>query len=128
VLGAADMCEFTSLERCAAYVAARSAMIAVQDAAARWPDALGDRARRDAVDTVQLTAQAVSHEHASAGRRLCLREAIAAALGMAAAIDAAADMGYAIGDAVELQRAAGRTVALLGMLLHAGTAVPDGYG
>lgn len=115
------MCEFASLDRCAAYVAARAALIAVQRAAARWPEALGDRARHGAIDAMQLTAQAVSHGHATAGRRECLREAITAALGLAATVDAVGAMGYGGSEIIELQRATGRTVALLGMFLHATT-------
>ena len=120
------MCEFASLDRCAAYVAARAALTAVQRAAAAWPDGLGQRARRSAIATVQLTAEAISHDHATAGRRRCLRDAITTALGVAATIDVAHAMGYGDGDGelVDVQRIAGRVVALLGMLLHASTVLP----
>jgi hypothetical protein len=118
------MCEFASLDRCAAYVAARAALIAVQRAAADWPDGLGARARHGAIATVQLTAEAVSHDHATAGRRQCLRDAITTALGVAATIDVAHAMGYGGGELLDVQRVAGRAVALLGMLLHASTALP----
>lgn len=118
------MGEFTSPDRCAAYVAARTALIAVQRSAADWPDGLGDRARRGAIDTLQLTAEAISHGPATAGRRQCLRAAIATALGVAAAIDIAHAMGCGGGELVDAQRIAGRAVAMLGMLLHASTAVP----
>lgn len=117
------MHDFASLERCAAYVAARIVLTEVQQAATRWPEALRHRARRAALDTVQLTAQATSHGHDSAGRRQCLREAITTALGVAAAVDAARAMGYGGDDLVELQRVTGRAIALLGMFLHAGTAI-----
>jgi hypothetical protein len=117
------MREFASLERCAAYVAARAVLTDVQRAAARWPEALRHRARHAALDTLQLTAQAASHGHDSAGRRQCLREAITTALGVAATIDAARAMGYGGEELAELQRVTGRTIALLGMFLHAGTAI-----
>jgi len=124
VLGGAAMSEFASPDRCAAYVAARSALIAVQRAATTWPDGLSDRARHGAIGTVQHTAEAISHGPATAGRRRCLRDAITTALGVAAAIDVAHALGYGDHDLVEVRRIAGRTVALLGMLLHAGTVVP----
>lgn len=117
------MCEFASLERCAAYVAARTVLIAVQRAAMQWPEALGHRARHGALDTVQLTAQAARHGHDSAGRRHCLREAITTALEVAATVDALCAMGYGGDELAELQRVTGRTIALLGMFLHAGTAI-----
>jgi hypothetical protein len=116
------MGEFTTFDQCAAYVAARTASISLERAAAGWPEALRARARHGAIDTVQLTAQALWHDRATEGRRYCLREAISTALGVAAAVDAAGAMGYAGDDLVELRRIAGRTVALLGMLLHAGSA------
>lgn len=117
------MCEFASLDRCAAYVAARTVLTTVQRVAAQWPEALGHRARHGALDTLQLTAQAAGHGHDSAGRRHCLREAITTALGVAATVDAARAMGYGGGELAELQRVTGRTIALLGMFLHAGTAI-----
>ncbi len=123
MLGRAPMCEFANLERCAAYVAARAVLTAVQRAAPQWPEALGHRASRGALDTLQLTAQAAGHGHDSAGRRHCLREAITTALGVAATVDAVRAMGYGGDDLADLQRVTGRTIALLGMFLHAGTAL-----
>ena len=123
VLAAAHMCEIANLDRCAAYVAARAALIAVQRAVASWPTNLAARARHGAMDTVQLTAEAVSHDHATPGRRQCLREAITSALCVAATIDIAHAMGYGGGELLDVQRVAGRTVALLAMLLHASTTV-----
>src|SRR5262249_21780314 len=74
--GTRAMHQFASLERCAAYVSARSVLTAVQRTAPQWPEALGRRAHRGALDTLQLTAQAAGYGHDSAGRRHCLREAI----------------------------------------------------
>jgi len=122
MLGDAYMCEFASLDRCAAYVAARAALIAVQRAAADWPMSLADRARHGATDTLELTARAISHDPASAGRRHCLREAITTALGVTATVDAARAMGFCGDGLIDVQRVTGRTVALLSMLLHASTA------
>jgi hypothetical protein len=123
VLERAYMCEFASLEHCAAYVAARAVLTAVQLAAPQWPEALGHRARHGALDTLQLTARAAHHGHGSAGRRHCLREAITTALGVAATVDAVGVMGYGGDELADLQRVTGRTIALLGMFLHAGTAI-----
>jgi hypothetical protein len=123
MLGRTPMRDFASLERCAAYVAARAVLTAVQCRATQWPESLRHRARRAALDTLQLTAQAAGHGHDSAARRHCLREAIATALGVAATVDAARTMGYDGDELVELQRVTGRTIALLGMFLHAGTAI-----
>ena len=120
------MCEFTSLDRCAAYVAARSALSAVQRVSSCWPDGLAERTRRAAVDTVQVTAEATAHSHGSAGRRRCLRDAITSAVGVAACVDIARAMGHGGAELIHVQRVAGRTVALLAMFLHANSSpIPD---
>ena len=120
------MCEFTSLDRCAAFVAARAALIGVQRTAAGWPDTLADRARRAAADTMQGTAEAISHAHGSAGRRRCLRDALTSAIGVTASVDVARTMGLGDAQLDHVQRLAGRTVALLGMFLHANTSpIPE---
>ena len=120
------MSEFASLERCAAYVAARTALIAVQRIAHGWPDALADRARRSAADTMHVTVEAISHGPSTAGRRRCLRDALTSAIGVAASVDVARAMGYDDAELDQLQRTVGRVVALLGMFLHANTApVPE---
>jgi len=116
------MYEFLSLDRCAAYVAARAALIAVQQVADGWPETLADRARREAIETMQVTAEATAHGHATAGRRRCLRDALTSAIGLAASVDVARAMGFGHADLDDAQRTAGRTVALLGMFLHANTA------
>lgn len=123
MLERAPMRQFASLERCAAYVAARAVLTEVQRSAADWPETLRLRARHAALDTLQLTAQAARQGHDSAGRRQCLREAITTALGVAATVDAVCAMGYGGDELAELQRVTGRAIALLGMFLHAGTAI-----
>jgi hypothetical protein len=115
------MREFASPDRCAAYVAARAALIVVQRVAAHWPESLADRARRAASDALQLTAAAIAHDHASAGRRHCLREAITSALRVAATVDLARAIGPRSEELADVQRIAGRSVALLAMFLHAST-------
>jgi len=123
------MSEFKSLDRCAAYVAARTALIAVQRVADGWPEELAERARSAAADTLNVTAFAISHGHASAGRRRCLRDALTSAIRLAASVDAARTGGVGDADLDHAQRTAGRTVALLGMFLHANTAaIPETTG
>jgi hypothetical protein len=120
------MCEFTSLDRCAAYVAAHSALLAVEDAAQRWPARLAGPARHAAARAVEVTHAAIAYAPASPGRRRCLRDAITHAIGVAAAIDAARSMGFDDPELEDAQRIAGRAIALLGMFLHANTTVlPD---
>lgn len=113
--------EFASLDRCAAFVAARSTLLSVQRAARRWPSGLADRARRAAVAVVDVTAEATVYGHATTERRRCLREAITGAVHVADAVDRARALGYDDDALDELQRVAGRSVALLGMFLHAST-------
>ncbi len=119
------MGEFVSLDRCAAYVAARSTLSAVQRAASTWPEDLAARARRAAIHTLQITAEATSHDHGSAARRRCLRDAITSAVGLAASVDVARALGFTNPELMAVQRVAGRTVALLGMFLHANTSPID---
>lgn len=127
MLSARAMCEFASLDRCAAYVAVRSLLIAVERVAGSWPPHLADRSRRTAMAAVELSAEAISHDHASAGRRRCLRDAITSAIGIAAAVDIARAMGFGGGAELDhVQRVAGRSVALLAMFLHANTSpIPE---
>lgn len=123
------MSEFKSLDRCAAYVAARMALIAVQRVADAWPEGLAERARGAAADTMHVTAEAISHGHASTGRRQCLRDALTSAISVVASVDAARTIGFGDAKLDHAQRTAGRTVALLGMFLHANTAaIPEPTG
>lgn len=120
------MGEFASLERCAAYVATRATLTAVDRAIARWPLSLAERTRRAARDAMQTTAKSLIHDRLSAGRRHDLRDAISAAVAVAAYIDLAHAMGFALVELDELHRLAGRSIALLAMLLHASTSpIPE---
>ncbi|HEU4732887.1 MAG TPA: hypothetical protein VFT22_33560 [Kofleriaceae bacterium] len=119
----AGMCEFPSLDRCAAYVAAHSAQIAIHEAALRWPARLAAPARRAAAQAVEVTREAISYAPASPARRRCLRDAIARAVHVAAAIDAARRLGFDDPELDDAQCVTGRAIALLGMFLHANTTV-----
>jgi len=109
----------TTLDRCAAYVAARAALAEIQRTVERWPSELADHARLCALATVMTTADSVDHAPTSAGRRRCVRAALAAAIELSTAFEIARALGH--GDAA-LDRAshdAGRTIAMLGLYLHA---------
>jgi four helix bundle protein len=113
------MTDFPSLDRCAAYVAARLALAAIHQTTQRWPTALADQARRAAADTVMTTAEGVACDHGTPSRRRCLRTAIGRAIETSAAIDVARAMGYADADVERAHKLAGRSIALLGLFLHA---------
>ncbi|HEY0189541.1 MAG TPA: hypothetical protein VGC42_00370 [Kofleriaceae bacterium] len=112
---------FSDLERCAAFVAARTTLTSVQRAARGWPSALADPARRAAASVVDVTAEAAAQRHASREQRRSLREALRGAIHVVDTIDRARGLGYDDAELDDLQRVAGRSVALLGMFLHANT-------
>jgi hypothetical protein len=115
------MREFTQLDQCAAYAAARAALIAVQRVTIGWPSSLAELARYAAADAVRVTAAALSYSPGSADRRRCLRDAIVSAINVAALIEDAGAMGAIRVDAKHLeqtQRIAGRSIALLGISLR----------
>jgi len=122
VLWPRAMSEFASLDRCAAYVAVRSLLIAVEGVAVGWPTPLADRACRASMAAVELTAEAIAHDPTSAGRRRCLRDAITSVIVIAAAVDIARLNGIGGARLDDVQRVAGRSVALLAMFLHANAA------
>jgi hypothetical protein len=110
-------------ERCAAYVATRGALEAVQRAATSWPDELAVPACTAAMASLHAMADSLDQPAASAARRRCVRDALVIALGVAAACDVAHALGHQ-GDALaEAQRAASRAISMLGMFLHASTHV-----
>jgi len=113
-------------DRCAAYVASRGALAALERAAPSWPDELADHAHAAAFAAVTATADALGHPQDSAVRRRCLRDAIVAAIRLAAACDVARALGLARDPALDaVQRAASRAISTLAMLLHANTAGVD---
>ena len=122
VLWGVAMSEFASLDRCAAYVAVRSLLIAVERVTGSWPIALAERAHRAGLAAIELTAEAIAHPAGSPGRRRCLRDAITSVIGIAAVVDIARVPGFGGATLDDVQRIAGRSVALLAMFLHASTA------
>ena len=111
------------LDRCAAYVAARAALHAVVQTTRGWPAPLAARARSAASEAVTATADSLAHDHASSGRQRRVRDALAAALQVAAACDIARASGAHGLDPV--QRAAGQAIVALALLLHANVYVPN---
>jgi hypothetical protein len=122
------MSEFSSLERCSAYVAAKAALAAVQRVSGSWPADLAAHAERAALDAIHVTAVAVAQSHGSADRRSCLRDALTRAIHVAGFIDAAGAMGFGAGSIDDVQRVAGRSIAMLSKFLHASTPLPAAAG
>lgn len=116
---AGRVCEFENLDRCAAYVATRGALESVHRAVYGWPPELAEQARRAAIATVMTTAECIAYDHASAGRRRCLRTAIGTAIELAATCDIAFALGLGDSELDRTLRLAGRSIALLGMFFHA---------
>lgn len=108
-----------SLDRCAAYVAARGALEAIRHASSTWPSELSEQARLAAIETMVLTADSVEHDHGSPGRRRCVRAALATAIDLAATCDIARALGLDDEDLQQALRLAGRSVAQLAMYFHA---------
>ncbi len=119
------MCEFETLDRCAAYVAARDTLAAVHRAARSWPTEIARSARHAAARTLITTAEGITCDHGSAGRRRCLREALGTAIEVAATCDVAVALGLRDDDLEAAHRQSGRAVALLAMFFHANTTCFD---
>lgn len=113
------------LDRCAAYVAARSALVAIASASEHWPPDLAEQARQHAMATVLTTAEGLSFEHGSPGRRRCVRTALGTALSLAATIDVVRALHTDDTFAHRAQDTAGKAVALLGLLFQANSMTFD---
>ena len=110
------------LDRCAAWIAARDALVSVHDESTAWPPPLAADARRAAIAAVALAAEGLAHRHGSAARRRCVRDALQHALALAATLEVVHATGPVTDDAAGVARAqhhASKSVALLGLLLHA---------
>jgi hypothetical protein len=114
-----------TLERFAAYAAARDALVAIQRATSAWPPDLAERARTTATNIIAKTAEANDKEPTSAARRLCLREAIVDALLLAAMCDLATSRGLTSDDLDDSLRHASRTISMLAMSFHATATAND---
>ena len=121
VLGDRRVSELSTIERCAAYVAARGAIAAIDRAAATWPPHLAVSTRRLAIDGVLALVEGLGHPHGTPARRRCLRAGLVHALDVSAGLDIVRAMGVDASDG-GLDRAlaaSGRTIALLSLFLHA---------
>ncbi len=119
------MCEFDSLDRCAAFVATRDSLAAIHRAARSWPAEIAGTARHAATRTMMTTAEGVRCDPSSANRRRCLRDALGTAIEVAATCDLAVAMGVSDDDLEAARRQSGRAIALLALFFHANTAPLD---
>lgn len=103
-------------ETCAAYVAAREALVALRVAVAGWPLDLAEHAHTRALVAISATAASLDHAHASGARRMYIRSALAAALDLSGDCEIAAALGHAVDP---VRHEVGRAVAMLGLYLHA---------
>jgi energy-converting hydrogenase A subunit M len=111
-----------TLDRSAAYVAAKSALDVVQRVTGGWPTEVAEPAQRCARDMVASIAESLEHGEISPARRRCLRGAILNAIELAAICDIARAHGLGSEDSL---RSAGRALSLLGLSYHA-TSLGDG--
>ena len=107
------------LERCAAYIATRAAVLVVHRASEAWPLELADRAKRAAVDAMMTASEALGHHATSPARRRSVRGALTHALEVSALCDVARAYGVDPVDIEHALQAIGRAIVLLSMLLHA---------
>lgn len=110
-----------SIDRSAAYVAAKSALDVVQRITGGWPNEVAEPAKRCAQNMLASIAEALEHGETTPSRRRCLRGALLNAIELAAICDIA--RAHGLGTDVSLQCTA-RTLSLLGMSYQA-TSVAD---
>ena len=114
-----------TLDRNAAYVAARLALETVRAATASWPPDVARSANRAAGETVVAVVEALREEPTSAARRKSLRSAVCHALELAAICDIAIAHGLRTAQVEDSLRCASRTLSMLGMSFHATAASCD---
>ena len=114
-----------TLDRNAAYVAARIALETVRDATAAWPPDVARSATKAAGETVVAVVEALRHEPTSAARRKSLRNALCFALELAAICDIAIAHGLGSAQVQESLRCASRALSMLGLSFHATAAGCD---
>jgi hypothetical protein len=114
-----------TLDRFAAYSAARDALTAIQKATSAWPPELAKQAKTTANNIITKTVAAVDEEPTSAARRKCLREAIVEALVLASICDLASSHGLNSEELDDSLRHASRTISMLGLSFHATSAAQD---
>lgn len=113
------MFDVEPLDRCAAYVATRTAYDAMRRASPTWPPQLAEQAKQAALEAITTTAESFAFGHATAARRRCVRSALASAVELAAVCDVVHALGDPNADLDEVQRCAGRSIAMLGLLFNA---------
>ena len=114
-----------TLDRNAAYVAARAAAETVRSATNGWPPDVARTANKVAGDIVVAILEALREEPTSPARRKSLRGAVCHALELAAICDIAIAHGLRTAQVEETLRCASRTLSLLGMSFHATAAGCD---
>jgi len=114
-----------SLERNAAYMAARVAFETIRDATASWPPEVARDANRAASDTVVRVLEALREQPTSAARRKSLRGALCNALELAAICDIAIAHGLGNAQVEESLRCASRALSMIGLSFHATAAGCD---
>lgn len=114
-----------TLDRNAAYVAARTAQVAIRDATRGWPSDVARCANKLAFDTVTAVVESLKHGPTSAERRKSLRGALCSALELAGICDIATSHGLGSVALEESLRATSRTLSMLGMSFHATAAGID---
>lgn len=114
-----------TLDRNAAYVAARTAAQTIRDATTQWPPDVARTANKVASDVVVAVLDALREDPTSAARRKLLRGAVCHALELAAICDIAIAHGLKSAQVEESLRCASRTLSLLGMSFHATAAGCD---
>lgn len=108
-----------SLEKCAAYVAARGALDTIVRTSRRWPELMGIEARIAALEMVRAVVDGVTCEPESVRRRRCARDAMTSALRVAALCDVARATGVDDVALEEAERATSRAVSVLALFFHA---------
>ncbi|HUS31478.1 MAG TPA: hypothetical protein VMZ53_23395 [Kofleriaceae bacterium] len=105
-----------SIDRSAAYVAAKSAVDVVQKITGGWPSEVAEPAKRCAQNLLSAISEALEHGETTASRRRCLRGALLNAIELAAICDIARAHGLVTEQSLQ---STGRTLSLLGMSYHA---------
>ena len=111
-----------SLDRSAAYIAAKSAVEIVQQMTGGWPTEVAEPAKKCARNLLASLTEALEHGETTASRRRCLRGAMLNAIELAAICDIARAHGLGADESLQSM---GRTLSYLGMSYHATSVAND---